>query len=270
MMLAILSPHCAKAFVVAPSSAALTSSRASAITMQQTYADYLAARNGVAVSPPVSLPQPSFTLPQPSFTYEDYLARRHDSATDVVPAEEAPAPAAEHSFYADYLATRDAAEAVEAVIGSAPVEAPAPTPAPAAPESFYANYLATRDAAAKVAEPAPVEAMAEAPAAAAPTSFYQEYLASRDSPPLAVDAALLVAPAPAPVEAAPASPYAEYLATRDAAEAAKAVLAPKPVVAAVRQAQPGKPGAYDPWSDDTKTLVTFEVDGVPKQYRIKQ
>jgi len=268
MMLAILSPQ---AFVAPTSSAALTSFRASAITMQQTYADYLAARNGVAVSPPVS-------LPQPSFTFEDYLARRHDSATDVAPAEEAPAPAAEHSFYADYLATRDAAEAVEAVIGSAPVEAPAPTPASSAPESFYADYLATRDAAAKVAEPAPVEAMAEAPAAAAPTSFYQEYLASRDSPPLAVDAALLVAPAPAPVEAAPASPYAEYLATRDAAEAAKApaaavapaVLAPKPVVAAVRQAQPGKPGAYDPWSDDTKTLVTFEVDGVPKQYRIKQ
>mmetsp|Transcript_24581 Transcript_24581/g.79035 ORF Transcript_24581/g.79035 Transcript_24581/m.79035 type:complete len:258 (+) Transcript_24581:74-847(+) len=257
-MLAILSPQ---AFVAPTSSAALTSFRASAITMQQTYADYLAARNGVAVSPPVS-------LPQPSFTFEDYLARRHDSATDVAPAEEAPAPAAEHSFYADYLATRDAAEAVEAVIDSAPVEAPAPTPAAAAPESFYADYLATRNAAAKVAEPAP----------AAPTSFYQEYLASRDSPPLAVDAALLVAPAPAPVEAAPASPYAEYLATRDAAEAAKApaaaaapaVLAPKPVVAAVRQGQPGKPGAYDPWSDDTKTLVTFEVDGVPKQYRIKQ
>ena len=250
MMLAILSPQ---AFVAPTSSAALTSFRASAITMQQTYADYLAARNGVAVSPPVS-------LPQPSFSYEDYLARRRDSATDVAPAEEAPAPAAEHSFYADYLATRDAAEAVEAVIDSAPVEAPAPTPAAAAPESFYADYLATRNAAAKVAEPAP----------AAPTSFYQEYLASRDSPPLAVDAALLVAPAPAPVEAAPASPYAEYLATRDAAEAAPAVLAPKPVVAAVRQAQPGKPGAYDPWSDDTKTLVTFEVDGVPKQYRIKQ
>ena len=90
MMFAILSPQ---AFV-APG-AALTSSRASAITMQQTYAEYLAARNGVAVSPPVSLPQPSFTyvsLPQPSFTYEDYLARRHDSATDVAPAEEAPDP----------------------------------------------------------------------------------------------------------------------------------------------------------------------------------
>jgi hypothetical protein len=85
------------------------------------------------------------------------------------------------------------------------------------------------------------------------------WLASRDStpswlgkgtPPQAATA-FDAAPQSDSNEGAPATAF-------DAAPLSDATRDPEPEV------------AYDPWSDDASTVVTFMVDGVPKRYRIKQ
>ena len=78
---------------------------------------------------------------------------------------------------------------------------------------------------------------------------FAEYLAKRGG-------AAPVAPAPAPAAAAPPA-YVPPPA------------APAPAPVAPVAAAPVSP-EYDPWMDDSKTLVTFTVNGVPKKYRVVQ